>query len=203
MTKRKRIYILIIIASFILLISGFGSSYFWLTRIYLPEQIDANLNAKKMKEWLAHDSFTPPPDQKITRRQLQLFIQVNESLAFLMRRLHDQFEDHSWRFAFDMIQMQPEWAASKYLALKKQGLSPREYDWIFDQVVTFIVHRWKEEAIKKIQHYGWDFAQIEAHESDIAVNYDLFADNEKDLSRMFEFFWPEKSSRIELITDSL
>jgi len=203
MTKRKRIYIIIFTSGLILMLSGFGSSYYWLTRIYLPEQIDANINAKKMKEWESRDNFTPPADKRITRQQLHLFIQVNESLAFLLRRLHDQFEDHSWRFAFDMIQVQPEWAARKYLALQKHGLSPREYDWIFDQVVTFIVHRWKEEAINKMRDFGWEFSQIEVNDPDIAINYDLFVDNEKDLRRMFEFFWPEKSSEKELITDSL
>ena len=203
MTKRKRSYIIIISAGLILLISGFGSSYFWLTRIYLPEQIDANTNAKKMKEWQAQDMFTPPADKRISRSQLQQFIQVNESLAFLLHRLHSQFEDHSWRFAFDMIEVQPEWTASKYLALKKHGLSPREYDWIFDQVVTFMIHRWKEETARKLSQYGWDISKIEVSESEMAVNYELFVENEDYLRRIFEFFWPQRSGKNVQFDDSL
>ena len=42
---RKRNLILILLAGIILLLTGFGSSYFWLTRIYLPREIDANENA--------------------------------------------------------------------------------------------------------------------------------------------------------------
>jgi hypothetical protein len=203
MTPRKRRYIIIFFAGFILMLSGFGSSYYWLTRIYLPEKIDANTNAKKMKEWEGRDTFSPPTDGQMTRRQLHLFIQVNESLTYLIHRLHDQFEDHSWRFAFDLIQMQPEWAASKYLALKKHHISPKEYDWIFDQVVVFMVYRWKEDAIKKLRHMGWDFSQTELSKTDIAVNYKLFIDNEKELRRIFEIFWPEESTEKELISDSL
>ena len=203
MALQKRTYVIIILAGFILLLSGFGSSYYWLTRIYLPEQLDANINAKNLIAWQKVDPFIPPPDGKILRIQLHRFIQVNESLSFILRHMHDQFEDQSWRFAYELIGMQPEWSANKFVALKRFGLSPREYDWIFDQVLKFMIQRWKEESISKLSTFGWDFNSQRDEEKELPVNYDLLLEHQNDLSHLFEIFWPGDRSPQAIFTDSI
>jgi hypothetical protein len=203
MALRKRTYVIIILAGFILLLSGFGSSYYWLTRIYLPKQLDANINAKNLITWQKEDTFEPPADGKILRIQLHRFIQVNESLSFILRHMHDQFEDQSWRFAYELIEMQPEWSANKYVALKRFGLSPREYDWIFKQVVEFMVQRWKEESISKLKTFGWDFSSKKDEMKDLSVNYDLLLEHQTDLSQLYEIFWPAEHSPPVILADSI
>jgi len=61
---KKHPLLIIFAAGFILLISGIGSSYFWLTRIYLPEQINSNEEARKLMEWHLNDTYLPPTRQK-------------------------------------------------------------------------------------------------------------------------------------------
>ena len=184
-------------AGLILLISGFGSSYYWLTKIYIPEKIDSNKNAKLLNEWILADSFIPPPDGKITPNQLDLFIKVNSSLSFLLRKIRRQFEEDSWRIAFDIIQMQPEWAANKYLALKKFKLSPKEYDWIADQVLEFWIFRWKEESVAKLKEYGWELNSLSEQEENKLLNYDLFKKNEKELNNIFSVLSTEKQAVLD------
>jgi hypothetical protein len=195
---RKRTIIFVFLAGLILLISGFGSSYYWLTKIYLPEQIDSNKNAKLLNEWILTDTFIPPSDGKITRNQLDLFIKVNSSLSFLLRKIRRQFEEYSWRIAFDIIQMQPEWAANKYLALKKFNLSPKEYDWIADQVLEFWIFRWKEESVAKLKEYGWELNSLSEQEENELVNYDIFIKNEKELNKIFSVL----STEMQAVPDS-
>lgn len=200
---RKRTILMIFLAGIILLLTGFGSSYFWLTRIYLPEQIDANEDAQKLRDWAAKDNFLPPVDGKITTQQFNLFMQTNQSLSFLFRKLRKQFEENSWRFAFDIIKMQPEWQANKYVALKKFNLSPREYDWIAEQVVNYWIYRWKENSIAKLRAYGWKLKNISNDSNKKPVNYDLLLENEDDLNELREIFWPNTDLEKQLVADSI
>lgn len=199
---RKRTILMIFLAGIILLLTGFGSSYFWLTRIYLPEQIDANENARKLNEWAAIDDFVPPADGKITAQQFNLFMQTNHSLSFIFRKLRRQFEENRWRFAFDIIKMQPEWQAHKYIALKKFNLSPREYDWIADQVVAYWIYRWRENSIGKLRAYGWELKNIPSNGKIKPVNYELFLENEDELNDWLEIFWPNTNLQKQLNSDS-
>ena len=200
---RKRNLILILLAGIILLLTGFGSSYFWLTRIYLPREIDANENARELVQWTERDTFIPPEDRKLDERRLILFIHVNESLSFIFRKFRRQFEENSWRLAFDVIKMQPEWAGNKYLALKKFNLSPREYDWIVDLVIEFWIYRWKENSITKLREYGWELENMTPDPKEKPINYDLFLDNEDELNKLIEILWPEESLREQLVADSI
>jgi hypothetical protein len=199
---RKRTILIIFFAGIILLITGFGSSYFWLTRIYLPEQIDTNENSQKLNQWVAVDNFIPPADGKITAQQFSLFMQTNLSLSFLFRKLRRQFEEHSWRFAIDIIKMQPEWQANKYVALKKFNLSPREYDWIVEQVVAYWIYRWQESSIAKLKEYGWELKNISINPKKKPVNYELFLEYEEELDALSEIFWPNTDLQNQLTTDS-
>ena len=193
---------MIFLAGFILLLTGFGSSYFWLTRIYLPEQIDANENAQKLNAWAAIDSFVPPADGKITVQQFNLFMQTNHSLSFLFRILRKQFEENSWRFAFDIIKMQPEWQANKYVALKKFNLSPLEYDWITEQVVAYWIYRWQENSIAKLRAYGWELKNIPSNTRTKPVNYELLLEHEDELNELREIFWPNTDLPKQFTGDS-
>ena len=47
------------------------------------------------------ENFISPADGKITPDQLNLFFKVNTSLTFLLRKIRRQFEEDSWRIAFD------------------------------------------------------------------------------------------------------
>jgi hypothetical protein len=199
---RKKTILIVFLAGIILLLTGFGSSYFWLTRIYLPQHIDTNENSRKLNEWIKLDEFTPPSDGIITADQFNYFLQVNHSLSFLFRRLRRQFEEHSWSIAFDIIKMQPEWAANKYIALKKFNLSPQEYDWIVQKVVTYWVYRWKESSITKLREYGWQLENISPDAKDKPINYELFLDHEDELIKLMEILWPENSLHKQLVADS-
>jgi hypothetical protein len=196
---RKRTIIFIFLAGLVLLISGFGSSYYWLTKIYLPETIDSNKNAKLLTEWILADKFIPPPDGKITPDHLNLFINVNASLTFLLRKIRQQFEEDSWRIAFDVIKMQPEWAANKYLALQKFKLSPKEYDWIAEQVLEFWIFRWKEDSVAKLKQYGWELNSFSLQNKNKPANYEVFKQKEKELNRIFGILSTEKQA----VQDSL
>jgi hypothetical protein len=116
MTRKKILWIILLSAA-VLLLSGLTSSYYWITRIYLPEQMDAHANSRLLLQWENEDTFVPAANGKITEEQLMLFVQINESLSADIQKLRKQFEENSWFIAFEMIKMQPEWAGKKYLAL--------------------------------------------------------------------------------------
>ena len=174
------------------LIKTFFTSYYWITRIYLPEQMDANIDSQLFIRWEQEDTFSPPEDDRISKKQLALFIQVNESLAADIQKIRRQFEENSWRIAFDLIKIQPEWAGKKYIALKKYNLSPKEYNWIVNRVTDFWIYQWKEESLDRLREFGWDFEDYS--ETPVKpVNYELFSAYEEDLNRIFDILWPEKS----------
>jgi hypothetical protein len=192
MTRKKILWIILLSAA-VLLLSGLTSSYYWITRIYLPEQMDAHANSRLLLQWENEDTFVPAANGKITEEQLMLFVQINESLSADIQKLRKQFEENSWFIAFEMIKMQPEWAGKKYLALKKFNLSPKEYDWIVDCVIDFWIYKWKKESIENLRDYGWELESI-SEDSVQPVNYKLFASFEEDLNRIFDILWPEKSN---------
>jgi len=200
---RKKTFIIVFFSGLILLISGVGTSYFWLTRIYLPQQTDSNMNALLFNDWMQNDLFKPPGDDQITHDQIEKFILINESLSFLVYRLRRQFADNSWQIAFNILKMQPEWTGHKYLALKKIGMSPREYEWISNLVVKFWIYRWKEESLEKLRELGWQFESFSSEKNERPVNYDLLLDHENELNRLFNILWSEKSQKNYLIQDSL
>jgi len=190
MTKKKILWIVFLSAA-ALLISGLASSYYWITRIYLPDQLDAHTNARLLYQWAQQDTFVPPANGKITEDQFLLFLEINESLSFEIQKLRQQFEENSWTIAFEIIKMQPEWAGKKYVALNKFNLSPKEYDWIVDSVIDFWIYKWKKESVENLRDYGWELESL-PEESSRPANYDLFVSHEKDLNRIFDILWPEK-----------
>ena len=195
---RRRTKIIVFIAGFFILLSGFGSSYYWVTQVYLPEIINADENARLYQTWADSDTFRTPMNKPISRLQLEKFIRVNESLTFLLQRLRYKFEENSWTSAIDMIRMHPEWLANKYLALKKHGLSPREYDWIADCVTEFWIFRWKQESAEKLGEYGWELQPSMRSDKLCAENYTLFQEYENDLDKIFDILWPQE----QIIRDS-
>ena len=188
--KHKALWIVLLSAA-VLLISGLASSYYWITKIYLPEQFDAHVNSRLLLQWEQEDSFIPPKNGKIKEEQLLQFLQINESLSVEIQKLRRQFEENSWSIAFEVIKMQPEWAGKKYIALNKFNLSPKEYDWIADTVIEFWIYKWKKESVENLRAYGWE---LESYREDSIqpVNYKLFESYEKDLNRIFDILWPEK-----------
>jgi hypothetical protein len=94
--------------------------------------------------------------------------------------------------------MHPEWLANKYLALKKHGLSPREYDWIADCVTEFWIFRWKQESAEKLGEYGWELQPSMRSDKLCAENYTLFQEYENDLDKIFDILWPQE----QIIRDS-
>lgn len=189
--NKKRVLWIIFLSAFILLLCGLGTSYFWLTRIYLPEQLDAHENARLLLIWEKEDIFSPPDQNKMTEHQLALFLQVNESLSAELHKIKREFEENSWWIAFDIIRLQPEWAGKKYLALRRFELSPKEYDWIVKCVLEFWIYRWKEESIEHLREFGWEFEEY-SQDTKKPANYELLLSYEDDLSRIFEILWPEK-----------
>ena len=196
MTGKKILWI-ILLSAVILLVTGLASSYYWITRIYLPEQFDADTNAQLLMKWEKEDPFVPNKKDIITEEQFQRFLEVNASLSVETRKLQKQFEENSWTIAFEVIKIQPEWAGKKYIALKKFGLSPKEYDWISDSVIDFWIYKWKKESVENLREYGWELESF-PEDSVRPVNYHLFSKHEKDLNRMFDLLWPEQS-----ISDSI
>jgi len=199
---RKRTLFLIFSAGIILLLTGLGSSYYWLTRIYLPKQIDANENASKLMEWTKNDDFIPPADGRINEAKLILFIQMNESLSFMFKKLRRQFEEHSWRLAFDIIKMQPEWGGNKYLALKKFNLSPREYDWMVNLAIEFWIYRWKEYSIERLHELGWKLENFTPNPKKKPLNYELLLKYEDDINKIFDILWPKEPINDRFVIDS-
>ncbi len=191
---RTRTKIIVFFTGLFILLSGFSSSYYWITQVYLPEIINADENARLYQQWFESDTFRISENQPISRVQLEQFIRINESLSFLVQRMRQHFEDNSWTFAIDMIQMRPEWLANKYLALKKHGLTPREFDWIANCVVEFWIYRWKEESAEALEDYGWEVKPSMRTDHHCAENYTLFLDYEDDLNKIFEILWPQTTA---------
>ena len=189
----KRTLWIVLFAAIVLLICSIATSVYWLTQIYLPQQMDVHKNARLLVQWEEQDLYLPPENQLISQEKLILFIKVNESLYAQLQKIRQELENHFWTIAFEMIRLQPEWAGQKYLALKKFHLSPKEYDWIAEQVVDFWIFRWKEESLENLAEYGWNFEDSEP-DSEKPVNYELFLDYEEDLNRIFDILWREKSA---------
>ena len=196
MTRKKVLWI-ILLSAIILLVIALTSSYYWITRVYLPEQLDADENARLLVKWEQEDIFVPRESDVISEDQFSRFLQVNESLSAEIQKLQKQFEENSWTIAFEVIKIQPEWAGKKYLALKRFGLSPKEYDWISDSVIDYWIFKWKKESVENLREYGWELESF-PEDSIQPINYKLFTTHEKDLNRMFDLLWPEKS-----ISDSI
>ena len=174
MTTKKKYFLLILFSTIFALTLGSAGSYYWIKNVYLKEKIEANLNAAKLNEWYQKDTFRPPTNNKISNEQIQAFIKTNQHLAYLLERMQKLFQENSWSIAFEVIKMQPEWQASKYVALQECHLSPMEYDWIADQVVQFWVYRWKKESLQVLKEYGWSIDNLEHDEHTILVNYEVF-----------------------------
>lgn len=187
---RKKVLWIILLSVAVLLISGLASSYYWITRIYIPEQLDAHANSRLLMQWEQADKFVPPADGKITATQFLLFLQINESLSSEIQKLRKQFEENSWSIAFEVIKLQPEWAGKKYLALNKFKLSPKEYDWIVESVIEFWIYKWKKESVENLRDYGWELESF-PEDSIQPANYSLFVSHEDDLNRIFDILWPE------------
>lgn len=185
---RKHPLLIIFAAGFILLISGIGTSYYWLTRIYLPDQINSNENAKKLKEWTESDSFILPADNLITETQLDNFLQVNESLYFLLQQLNKEFNDSQWQVVFEMIKLQPEWQAKKYFALKKFNMSPREYNFITEEITKYWIERLKEKSVEHLKELGWEIDRDRTDSTMHSENYELFNSREDQLNSIFTLF---------------
>lgn len=198
---KKRTYWIVFLCGFVLFLSGIGTSYYWITQIYLPQQMNTHINSKLLIEWTADDQFTPPSDGKISEEDINKFLLINESLTSELQQLRKLFEKSSWDIAFEVIKMQPEWAGKKYLALKKFGMTPKEYDWIVGCVINYWIYRWKEESLQNLLDFGWtldDTTQI----SGKPQNYELFNDHEEDLNRIFYILWPEKQQWEQTQTDT-
>jgi hypothetical protein len=191
MTTKKKSFLIILFSTIFALILGSTGSFYWIKNVYLKEKIEDNLNAVKLNEWYQKDAFHPPANNKISDEQIQAFINANQHLAYLLERMQKQFKESSWSIAFEVIKMQPEWQASKYVALQECHLSPMEYDWIAEQVVHFWVYRWKQESLLVLKEYGWSFDNLEHNEHTILVNYDILLKHEADLIKIFNILWPE------------
>ena len=191
MTTKKKSFLIILFSTIFALILGSTGSYYWIKNVYLKEKIEDNLNAVKLNEWYQKDAFYPPANNKISDEQIQAFINANQHLAYLLERMQKQFKESSWSIAFEVIKMQPEWQASKYVALQECHLSPMEYDWIAEQVVHFWVYRWKQESLLVLKEYGWSFDNLEHNEHTILVNYDILLKHEAELIKIFNILWPE------------
>lgn len=177
---KKHPLLIILAAGFILLLSGIGTSHYWLTRIYLPDQINSNENAKKLIEWKEKDSFLPPADNKVTKAQLNNFLFVNEDLNFLLQQLNSDYSDSQWHVVLEMIKLQPEWKAKKYRSLKKYKLSPLEYDFITEEITKYWINRLKQKSADHLQRMGWDIPRDKIDSTIHTHNYELFNSREDE-----------------------
>lgn len=202
MMNRKKTILIIILSGFILLLSGIGSSFYWLVHIYLPEQINTDENVNKFSEWYHKDPFVPPADQFIRREQMNAFLNVNQSLVFLLKKISRPAEHNTWRMAIDIIKIQPEWIAHKYQALIKFNISPREYEWIENEIVHFWIYRWKENSLSKLKEYSWTRQMLSDSTELKPVNYDILLKHEKEINGIFDIIWPDNSVLQTMATDS-
>jgi hypothetical protein len=201
MTRKQKIFIIILIG--LLVTAAFISSSYWLFSVYLPEQINTNEQARLFTEWYNNDTYVPPADKIITAEQLVAFLKVNEDLSVLLKKLRRQTEENKWRIAIDIIKMQPEWIAHKYVALKRSPLSPREYEWIEKEIVHFWIFRWKESSLTKLREFGWGMQMFADSSEQKPVNYNLLLEHEKKLNRIFDIIWPEETVLQSIAADTL
>jgi hypothetical protein len=194
---------MIFAAGFILLLSGIGTSYYWLTRIYIPEQINSNENAKKLVEWTEEDTFNPPPDNKITENQLERFIQINKTLYTLLKKLKKDYSDSQWQTVVEMVKIQPAWKAQKYIALKKYQMSPKEYEYINDQIRQHWILRFKERSAEQLKEMGWEMFEDRIDSSNHSENYDLFSLREEQLNSIFTLFLSDDVKKLLSDADTL
>jgi hypothetical protein len=200
---KKHPLLIIFIAGFILLLSGIGTSYYWLTRIYLPDQINSNEEAKKLVEWTVTDSFIPPDNNNITEKQLDNFLLVNESLYFLLHQLNNDYNDSQLQVVFEMIKLQPEWQAKKYLALKKFNLSPLEYDFIANEISKYWIERLKEKSYEHLKELGWEILRDRKDSVAQSINYELFNSKEEQLNNIFTLFLTQDVKNMFMGDDTL
>lgn len=200
---RKHPLLIIFAAGFILLLSGIGTSYYWLTRIYLPEQINSNENAKKMVAWLKTDTYSPPKDNIVTESQLNKFLLVNESLSFMLQQLNKDYSDSQWHVVFEMIKIQPEWKARKYLALKKFELSPKEYDFVTSEITKYWISRLKQKSAVQLKEMGWEMFKDRIDSTLYLTNYELFNSKEEQLNNIFTLFLSQDVKNMFMGIDSL
>ena len=201
-SKYKYLLIILLSTGFALIV-GFAGSYYWIKNVYLKEKIELKVNATKLTEWYQEDKFVPPKDNKITDRQMVAFLQTNQHLSYLLERMQKQLEENSWSIAIEVIKLQPEWQAKKYIALQESNLSPMEYDWITNQVVHFWIYQWKEESLQILKEYGWSFDNLRHDEDTIIVNLELLQKYEKELIKTFNLLWPDQDTPKMLAADSL
>jgi hypothetical protein len=190
MTRKRTVY-LILVAVILCTLVAVYAGFYWLVRVYLPTQINANETARKYSQWYESDLFVPPVDKLISPGQIHAFIKVNENLAVLLKKLHAQMEGNRWSMAIEIVKMQPEWNARKYIALQKYHLSPREYEWIENEVVRFWFSRWRESSLAKLQDYGWEMQMLSDSSWTKSVNYDILLKHEQELNSLFDILWPE------------
>jgi len=202
-TFKKHPLLIIFAAGFILLISGIGTSYYWLTRVYLPEQINSNENAKKLIEWTESDSYVIPKDNIVTENQINKFLHVNESLYFVLQQLNKDYSESQWQVVFEMIKLQPEWQANKYLALKKFDLSPLEYDFIADEITKYWINRLKEKSAEHLKDMGWEILQNQTDSTIHSNNYVLFNSKEDQLNNIFTLFLTQDVKDMFMGSDSV
>jgi hypothetical protein len=200
--SRKKTILLLILAAIVLLMSGIGSSFYWLVHIYLPDQINTDENIRRYSEWYTTDSFVPPADLSIGRERMNAFLQVNESLVFLLKKMQRPGENNRWRMAMDLIQSQPEWIAHKYQALKKFNLSPREYEWIEKEIMHFWIYRWKEISLSKLQEFSWTRQMVSDSISSKPVNYTILLEYEKEINGILNIFWSDHTALKTMSSDS-
>ena len=200
---KKHPLIIIFAAGFILLISGIGTSYYWLTRIYLPQQINSNENAKKLVEWTEKDSFTIPVDNRVTEKQINKFLLINESLYFMLQKLNNDYSDSQWQVVFEMIKLQPEWKAQKYMALNKFKLSPKEYDFITKEITKYWIYRLKEKSAEHLNEMGWEMLQNRMDSTHHSNNYELFNSKEDQLNNIFTLFLSQDVKNMFMEVDTV
>jgi len=199
---KKNVLWISFLCGFILLLSGLGGGYLLLTRVYLPEHMNADSDAQRMLRWEKEDPYIPPQDGIIRPEELNKFLRVNDSLAVYLKEIKKQFTENSWQIAFDMIKMQPRWAGIKYQALRQNHLSPKEYNWISDRVIDFWIYRWKEESLVKLREFGWEF-EPDLPDQERPLNYNILAAHEDQLNKIFDILWPKKELVNEEKQDSL
>ena len=200
---RKHPLLIIFAAGFILLISGIGTSYYWLTRIYLPQQINSNENAKKFVEWTETDPFVPPADNTVTQNQIDKFLLVNESLNFLLQQINEDYSESQWQVVFEMIKLQPEWKAQQYMALKKFELSPLEYDFIAEEITKYWIDRLKEKSAEHLKEMGWEILQDRIDSTKHSKNYNLFNSKEDQLNNIFTLFLTQDVKNMFMEVDTV
>jgi len=113
---------------------------------------------------------------------------VNQSLYYFLQNVKHQFNESQWQVIVELIKMQPTWEAKKYSALKKFEISPREYEFITEEVSNYWRIRLKEISVEKLEKSGWELFAANFEEIDQTVNYDLFLSKDDQLNNLFTMF---------------